>query len=916
MGLFPEAINMLQEDFTISTIKEYLAQGQWSKVVEICIQVLSNDPQTTELYPFLAKAYSQQGRIGQAIATYQQALELNKGSPDIYAELGLLYSKQQELVQAAWCYQQALALNPQWAEIYYNLAVILHQLGDWSKAIDAYRQALQLKPNYATAYFNLGVLYDRRQELELAIASYQRAIELKPDYLRAYSNLGSTFAKQKQYQSAIQVFQQGLKLDPTWETLHNNLGQVFSFAQQPEKALASFEYAIALEPTMALAHYNLGNLWQQQGNYFEAIKCFERVLQLEPNNLAACSNCAAILLKIGEIRAAVTYLAQAIALQPSFVEAYCQRATQLEPTDNLAKAKIAGAHFLAQLRSVAFEPVELDSSILEYLWQTYFYLGEVLFEYGGVRQAEIYYRQALDIKPDAAKLYLRLGNCLAKQRRLNGAITAYQTGLTVEPANSQLCFQLGKVLQQRKNLNSAIDYYETVLQQELAAEAEWQDLPTLFPSPEHLSQLPKTLYHYTQDWVRDCQLDDFNYTEITWEGTASQNRSLITRQPEPIVVADNYRKLALECGGVNCNQCMTQLISYFRPLQIGHNSYQCSGEQVPAITAPLPFVVTIPQGRTWIAPQTSHWLICNAIAVITPDGCLLGDLSRYYPWLLPGCSQPRKVDHTLLSLDRITPVKQISGKVAVLSGLAGHVYYHWLFDILPRIELIRLSGIDLEEIDWFIVNNIEKSFQQETLEWLGIPHSKIICSDRLSHIQAEQLIVPSFPGHLDWIPQGTIKFLRQTFLSRISLESAQLPQRIYISRDKARARHIINEPEVIALLAKYGVHTVFLEEMSVLEQVALFANARLIIAPHGSGLSNLVYCTPGTTIVELFSPHYLRTDYWVLSQQLQLKHYYSLGDSFDCPALLNLMYQNSLTEDILVNLNSLQLILEVAGVTN
>ena len=902
---------MLQEDFTTETIREHLAQEQWSKVIEICTQVLISNPQRTELYPFLAKAYSQQGRIGQAIAVYRQALENNKNLPDIYAELGLLYSKKQDLVRAAWCYQQALALNPKWAELHYNLAVIFHQLGDWSKAIDSYRQALKLKPNYATAYFNLGVLYDRRQELELAIASYQRAIELKPDYLRAYSNLGSTLAKNKQYKSAIEVFQQGLKLDPTWETLHNNLGQVFSFNQQPEKALASFEYAIILEPTMALAYYNLGNLWQQQGNYPGAIKCFQQVIKLEPHNILAYSNCAAILLKIGAIESAIKYLRQAIALHPTFVEAYCHRATQLEPTDVLEKAKISCAHFLDALRQETNE-----SEINNYLCQTYFYLGEVLFEYGGIQQAEIYYRQALDIKPNEVKLYLRLGNCLTKQKRFNGAIAAYQTGLTIQPSHSQLRFQLGKVLQQQQNASSFLDYHEKVLEQELETGEDWQDLPTLFPSQEHLSELPKTLYHHTQDWVRDCELDDFNYVEVTWEGTLPQSKNFLSRQPVPIVEANSSSKSSTECGGVNCNKCMTQLMSYFQPIQIGNNAYKCSLEQAPPITTPLPFVVTIPQGRTWIAPQTNSWMICKAIAVITPDNCLLGDLSRYYPWLLPGCSQPHKINHTLLSLDTIAPVKKMTGKVAVLSGLAGHVYYHWLFDIIPRIELIRLSGIKLEEIDWFVINNIEKPFQRETLNWLGIPTAKIICSDRISHIQAEQLIVPSFPGYLDWVPGGTIEFLRQTFLSRISPNQDQLPEKVYISRERARARHIINETEVLALLSKYGFQTVFLEEMSIVEQVALFANAKFIVAPHGSGLSNLVFCSPGTTIVELFSPHYLRTDYWILSQQLQLKHYYSVGDSFDCPPLLNLMYQNSLTEDILVNLSSLKLIMEVAGVKN
>ena len=154
-----------------------------------------------------------------------------------------------------------------------------------------------------------------------------------------------------------------------------------------------------------------------------------------------------------------------------------------------------------------------------------------------------------------------------------------------------------------------------MLEQELATGEDWQDLPTLFPSQEHLSKLPKTLYHHTQDWVRDCQLDDFNYVEVTWEGTAPQSQNFLSRQPVPIVEASSSSKSSTECGGVNCNKCMTQLMSYFQPIQIGNNAYKCSLEQAPPITTPLPFVVTIPQGRTWIAPQTNSWMICKAIAV-------------------------------------------------------------------------------------------------------------------------------------------------------------------------------------------------------------------------------------------------------------------------------------------------------------
>ena len=104
--------------------------------------------------------------------------------------------------------------------------------------------------------------------------------------------------------------------------------------------------------------------------------------------------------------------------------------------------------------------------------------------------------------------------------------------------------------------------------------------------------------------------------------------------------------------------------------------------------------------------------------------------------------------------------------------------------------------------------------------------------------------------------------------------------------------------------------TVFLEEMTLLEQIATFANAKTIVAPHGSGLTNLAFCSPNTKVVELFSPNYIRTDYWMISQQLMLQHYYLVGQNFSCVSLRNLMYQNALTEDILVNIDALELILQ------
>ncbi|MGB0908929.1 MAG: glycosyltransferase family 61 protein, partial [Nitrospirales bacterium] len=61
-----------------------------------------------------------------------------------------------------------------------------------------------------------------------------------------------------------------------------------------------------------------------------------------------------------------------------------------------------------------------------------------------------------------------------------------------------------------------------------------------------------------------------------------------------------------------------------------------------------------------------------------------------------------------------------------------------------------------------------------------------------------------------------------------------------------------NESEFSSLLNKFGFEICFLERLSFNEQVTLFQEAETVISPHGSGLANLVFCSPGTKVVELF----------------------------------------------------------------
>jgi capsular polysaccharide biosynthesis protein len=56
-----------------------------------------------------------------------------------------------------------------------------------------------------------------------------------------------------------------------------------------------------------------------------------------------------------------------------------------------------------------------------------------------------------------------------------------------------------------------------------------------------------------------------------------------------------------------------------------------------------------------------------------------------------------------------------------------------------------------------------------------------------------------------------------------------------------------------------------LEEMTWSDQIVAFCSAREIVAPHGAGLANLVFCERGTRVVELFNSEYVNPCFWRLA---------------------------------------------------
>lgn len=267
------------------------------------------------------------------------------------------------------------------------------------------------------------------------------------------------------------------------------------------------------------------------------------------------------------------------------------------------------------------------------------------------------------------------------------------------------------------------------------------------------------------------------------------------------------------------------------------------------ICFPETFVLRIPDGR-----------VLGDGTVVTPQNRIVSESTIDFH---------RKQDfHWLLSERRVPAKERFDGRLAVITSPGSDNYFHWTLDSLPRLSLLR--GME-SEIDGYYID-CSSRFHREWLDMLQIPAEKIVAASPKRHLEARELIVPSFEG-LPGLPSPRgLKFVR----SFMPPENSQ-GKRIYISRAGARRRRIVNEAEIMPILKENGFEVVHPGQMTVKEQMQMFASAAVIVSPHGAELTNLTYCTSGTKVVELLSPYYLNPCFRNLSALLNLEHTALIG---------------------------------------
>ena len=96
-------------------------------------------------------------------------------------------------------------------------------------------------------------------------------------------------------------------------------------------------------------------------------------------------------------------------------------------------------------------------------------------------------------------------------------------------------------------------------------------------------------------------------------------------------------------------------------------------------------------------------------------------------------------------------------------------------------------------------------------------------------------------------------------------------------------RSILNHDQFLGNLKSYynDIEWKVFDKLSFNETTELFSKAKVIVAPHGAGLTNMLFSSQNITIIEIMNKDDPNVCYWHLSQTLKNKHFIISIDSFN-----------------------------------
>jgi hypothetical protein len=224
-------------------------------------------------------------------------------------------------------------------------------------------------------------------------------------------------------------------------------------------------------------------------------------------------------------------------------------------------------------------------------------------------------------------------------------------------------------------------------------------------------------------------------------------------------------------------------------------------------------------------------------------------------------------------------------------------FYHWFTEALPKMIYVKnyvegdgkfffpfaLTDYQLTSLKICNIN-----FYYTTNDVTLFPRLKVV----------ENLTGSTGYHHRDLLNE-TSELIKNNFPA-----DRNIKRKVYVTRQNACRRRILNEEQLKPVLTKYGFEIFDFDEIKFEQQVEILMNTSILVAQHGAALTNMIFMQAGSAVVELLPKEVFNDKcYFILAGTMKHHYYYSFCDT-DGPS--------HITSNFLVNINEFETVLAEA----
>ena len=199
-------------------------------------------------------------------------------------------------------------------------------------------------------------------------------------------------------------------------------------------------------------------------------------------------------------------------------------------------------------------------------------------------------------------------------------------------------------------------------------------------------------------------------------------------------------------------------------------------------------------------------------------------------------------------------------------------YFHWINSVMPR--LVLASRIHSLSDKPFAIDPTPQ-FASESLAVLGLAGHPLTPRDQAYRVKRLWMTGPTNlrGDHFTRQPFWTNE-VRRRLAPKQSNSNSRM---VYLSRNDSKVRRVTNEDRLVEFLKPLGFEILTTTGMPMAEQISLFNEAKVLLSPHGAGLSNAIFMKSGL-VVEIVSRSRLWPTFRTLAGRSGLRYAAFISD--------------------------------------